>query len=68
MIRNFELSPQEQQERHSLDEKIMLQDQVILENQRPEELPLDLSLKLHIKGPDAVAIEYRRMMAELGVQ
>lgn len=43
VIRNFELSPQEQQERHSLDEKIMLQDQVILENQRPEELPLDLS-------------------------
>jgi vanillate O-demethylase monooxygenase subunit len=68
VIRNFELPPDEQQKRHALDEKIMLQDQVILENQRPEELPLDLSLELHIKGPDAVAVEYRRMMAELGVE
>jgi phenylpropionate dioxygenase-like ring-hydroxylating dioxygenase large terminal subunit len=68
VVRNFELAPQEQLDRHALDEKIMLQDQVILENQRPEELPLDLSEELHIKGPDAVAVEYRRMMAELGVQ
>ena len=43
------------------------QDRVIVENQRPEELPLDLSEELHLKGPDAVAIEYRRMMKELGV-
>jgi Vanillate O-demethylase oxygenase C-terminal domain len=54
-------------ERHALDEQITLQDQVILEKQRPEELPLDLSAELHIKGPDAVALEYRRMLAELGV-
>jgi hypothetical protein len=30
-------------------------------------LPLDLSEELHIKGPDAVAVQYRRMLAELGV-
>ena len=43
------------------------QDQAIVENQRPEELPLDLAEELHLKGPDAIAIEYRRMMKELGV-
>lgn len=43
------------------------QDQPIVENQRPEELPLDLREELHLRGPDAVAIEYRKMMAELGV-
>jgi phenylpropionate dioxygenase-like ring-hydroxylating dioxygenase large terminal subunit len=68
VIRNFRLGREEESERHALDEKIMLQDQVILENQRPEELPLDLSAELHIKGPDAVSIEYRRMLAELGVE
>jgi hypothetical protein len=66
-MRNFPLDPHERAERRALDEKITLQDQFILENQRPEELPLDLSAELHIKGPDAVAVEYRRMMAELGV-
>jgi phenylpropionate dioxygenase-like ring-hydroxylating dioxygenase large terminal subunit len=68
VLRNFELPPEEEAQRYALDIKIMLQDQVILENQRPEELPLDLSAELHIKGPDAVAVEYRRMLAELGVE
>ncbi len=44
------------------------QDQPIVENQRPEELPLDLSEELHLKGPDAVAVAYRRFMRELGVE
>jgi vanillate O-demethylase monooxygenase subunit len=43
------------------------QDKPIIENQRPEELPLDLAAELHIKGPDAIAVEYRRFMAELGM-
>ena len=46
----------------------MAQDLVIIENQRPEELPLDLSEELHVKGPDAIALEYRRFLAELGVE
>ena len=46
---------------------ILEQDLVILRAQRPEELPLDLSEELHIKGPDAVAVAYRRFLAELGV-
>ncbi|MBI2880901.1 MAG: aromatic ring-hydroxylating dioxygenase subunit alpha [Candidatus Tectomicrobia bacterium] len=46
---------------------IAVQDQVVVENQRPEELPLDLSEELHLKGPDAVALAYRRLLGELGV-
>ena len=48
--------------------KILEQDLVILKEQRPEELPLDLSEELHLKGPDAVALAYRRLLAELGVE
>jgi vanillate O-demethylase monooxygenase subunit len=47
---------------------ILEQDLVILKEQRPEELPLDLSEELHVKGPDAVALAYRRLLAELGVE
>ncbi len=43
------------------------QDRVIVEAQRPEALPLDLSEELHLRGPDAAAIEYRRRLRELGV-
>jgi vanillate O-demethylase monooxygenase subunit len=47
---------------------VMEQDRRVVEQQRPEELPLDLSEELHIRGPDAAQIEYRRMLAELGVR
>ena len=46
---------------------ILEQDQAIVERQRPEALPLDLREELHVKGPDAIALEYRRFLAELGV-
>ena len=51
---------------HLLD-VISDQDKPIVENQRPEELPLDLTEELHVRGPDAVAVAYRRFMRELGV-
>ena len=44
------------------------QDRVIVENQRPEELPIDLSEELHLKGPDSGTLEYRRMLGELGLK
>ncbi len=44
------------------------QDRVIVEEQRPEELPLDLAEELHLKGPDAMALAYRRALRELGVE
>ena len=49
-------------ERHRL---IFEQDRVIVEAQLPEEIPLDLSEELHLKGPDSAAIEYRRRLRDL---
>jgi phenylpropionate dioxygenase-like ring-hydroxylating dioxygenase large terminal subunit len=40
------------------------QDRAVVESQRPEELPVDLAEELHIKGPDAPSVEFRRMLAE----
>ena len=39
------------------------QDRAIAQEQRPE-----LVEELHIKGPDAMALAYRRALAELGVE
>ncbi len=50
-----------------LNATVMEQDRGIVESQRPEELPLDLSAELHLRGPDAAAVEYRRALARLGV-
>lgn len=44
------------------------QDRRIVEAQRPEELPLDLSAELHLKGSDAPAVEYRRALARMGIE
>jgi hypothetical protein len=43
------------------------QDRVVVESQRPEELPLDLSEELHLRGPDARTLAYRRLLAEIGL-
>jgi phenylpropionate dioxygenase-like ring-hydroxylating dioxygenase large terminal subunit len=48
-----------------LIQAIFAQDRVIVESQRPEELPIDLSNELHLKGPDAGTLRYRRMLSEL---
>jgi phenylpropionate dioxygenase-like ring-hydroxylating dioxygenase large terminal subunit len=66
MGRNFSgfRSDEDLQERHRLTFE---QDRVIVESQRPQELPLDLAEELHLRGPDTPAIEYRRRLLELGV-
>jgi phenylpropionate dioxygenase-like ring-hydroxylating dioxygenase large terminal subunit len=43
------------------------QDRRIVESQRPEELPLDLSEELHLRGPDRASLEYRRRLRQLGI-
>lgn len=48
--------------------RIFEQDKRIVESQRPEELPLDLSEELHLRGPDTAAVEYRRRLRHLGVE
>ena len=66
MGRNFSgfRSDEELQQRHRLTFE---QDRVIVESQRPQELPLDLAEELHLRGPDTPGIEYRRRLRELGV-
>lgn len=46
---------------------IFAQDKPIVENQKPEDLPLDLQVELSLKC-DRVSIAYRQYLKELGVQ
>jgi hypothetical protein len=46
---------------------LALQDRIVVESQRPEELPLDLSAELHLSF-DRVAIAYRRALNDIGVE
>ena len=65
--RNFALDQPDDSFRE-LIRTVVAQDRVIVESQRPEELPLDMSEELHLKGPDAGTLEYRRMLAEIGLK
>jgi phenylpropionate dioxygenase-like ring-hydroxylating dioxygenase large terminal subunit len=47
---------------------IFEQDRVIVEAQRPEELPVDLTEELHLRGPDTAGLEYRRALGKLAVR
>jgi phenylpropionate dioxygenase-like ring-hydroxylating dioxygenase large terminal subunit len=49
------------------NDAVMNQDRIILENQKPEELPLDLQAELSLKS-DQMSIAYRKWLAELGVK
>lgn len=60
---------------HSLDkddaafavgfDTVMEQDRVVVESQRPEQIPVAISEELHLRFPDAAAIQYRRLLREL---
>jgi vanillate O-demethylase monooxygenase subunit len=54
-------------ERVEFDRIVRTQDQQIVERQRPELLPLDLTEELHLRGTDAGALEYRRLLRRIGV-
>jgi phenylpropionate dioxygenase-like ring-hydroxylating dioxygenase large terminal subunit len=43
------------------------QDRVLVEAQRPEELPVDLAEELHLRGPDTPSLEYRRRLRDLRI-
>ncbi len=46
---------------------LLEQDRRIVESQRPEMLPVDLTEELHLRGPDQVALTYRRLLADAGI-
>jgi phenylpropionate dioxygenase-like ring-hydroxylating dioxygenase large terminal subunit len=62
--RNFAL---DKDDRAFIDfEQVILdQDRPVVQSQRPEELPVDLSAELHIRGVDKVSLEYRKWLVEL---
>ena len=44
---------------------ILGQDKPIVESQRPEELPVDLTAEMHVKGADLGTVEYRRWLISI---
>lgn len=62
---------------HSLDkpdsdfttgfDAVMEQDRIIVESQRPEKIPTDVKEELHMRVPDQAAVNYRRMLREIGL-
>lgn len=50
----------------SFQDILLEQDRLIVENQKPELLPLDLQAELHLKC-DRLSIAYRKMLQEAGV-
>jgi phenylpropionate dioxygenase-like ring-hydroxylating dioxygenase large terminal subunit len=65
MERNYAL---DEDEKVFIDfqDKLLEQDRVIVENQKPELLPLDLQAELHLIS-DRVSIAFRRMLQEIGI-
>ncbi len=63
--RNYDLDSDKDQEFIEFQNMILEQDRVVVESQRPEELPIDLSEELHIKGVDRVSVEYRKWLKAL---
>lgn len=48
-----------------LNNTILGQDKVIVESQRPEEIPTDIREELHLRVPDAAGITYRRLLGRI---
>ncbi|RYL95863.1 aromatic ring-hydroxylating dioxygenase subunit alpha [Sporolactobacillus sp. THM7-4] len=63
--RNYDLDQSDEYYKDFQNE-IILQDASVVENQRPEELPLDLQAELHLPA-DRVSIAYRQWLGKLGV-
>jgi vanillate O-demethylase monooxygenase subunit len=43
------------------------EDRVLIESQRPEELPVDWNAELHVRGPDGPSMVYRKKLIEMGI-
>jgi hypothetical protein len=64
IVRNYRLDDDDRPFKDFSD-TIMEQDRVIVESQRPEEIPTDLRDELHLKVPDASGIAYRRLLGQI---
>lgn len=66
LARDFDFDVPDEEIR-AWEARIIGQDQAMVETQRPEELPVDLSAEFHIRA-DRIAVEYRRWLGELGIE
>lgn len=71
-IRNFTIASRDYGDPEKKDEElggfvtlVYNQDKPVVESQRPEELPEDLSEEMHLKGVDTFSVEYRRWLVSL---
>jgi phenylpropionate dioxygenase-like ring-hydroxylating dioxygenase large terminal subunit len=65
VTRNHSLDMDDREFAGQLGELVADQDRLIVESQRPEQIPLDLREELHLKVPDATGIAYRRMLGKI---
>lgn len=63
--RNYDKEPERDAEYVDYQKVILEQDRMVVETQRPEELPVDLAAELHIGQVDRASVEYRRWLAEI---
>ena len=63
VARNFAYDMDEQFD--ELQRTILAQDKPVVESQRPEELPVELSAEMHVKAADKGTVEYRRWLMEI---
>jgi len=65
--RDYNLEDPEAGDRTMLEfnDLVIAQDRPVVESQRPEQLPFDLSAELHVRGVDRVSLEYRKWLLEL---
>jgi vanillate O-demethylase monooxygenase subunit len=69
MARDYNLTDPDEGDRAMLEynDLVVSQDKPVVESQRPEQLPFDLSAELHIRGVDRVSLEYRKWLVDLTV-
>lgn len=68
MSRNYDREPDLDAKFISFNDVVIGQDRPLVQSQRPEELPVDLSAEVQIRGADKVAVEYRRWLREIAYQ
>ena len=49
-------------------ENIWYEDKRVVESQRPEELPVDLTKEVHLRAADAGGLAYRALLEEIGLE
>jgi vanillate O-demethylase monooxygenase subunit len=65
IARNYGLTPQGDRDVLQFNAEVITADKPVVEGQRPEELPFDLTAELHVRQADRVSIEYRKWLYEL---